>query len=166
MPNVCLILSGPPQAAYPNGGDEAYWMGQVAGALAAHLARRGIELCWGKPSQPDPEALWLVLGSQAAPAEEEGSKKGPVVLAGGQSQISAQAAQAVGEQLSRVYPQPELLVVEEAPNTLPEEFPGEGVLVRLLYRDNPQDEAWLARNTGPVGEALAQGIAQVVKGHA
>ena len=43
MPNIHLTLAGPPEAAYPNGGDEAYWMGQVAGALAAvqhHHVRR------------------------------------------------------------------------------------------------------------------------------
>ena len=32
---IHLILSGPQEAPYPNGGDEAYWMGQVAGALGA-----------------------------------------------------------------------------------------------------------------------------------
>ena len=25
MPNIHLTLAGPPEAAYPNGGDEAYW---------------------------------------------------------------------------------------------------------------------------------------------
>ena len=29
MPTIYLTLAGPQQAPYPNGGDEAYWMGQV-----------------------------------------------------------------------------------------------------------------------------------------
>ena len=32
------------------------------------------------------------------------------------------------------------------------------VAVYLLYRDNPQDEAWLARSAGAAGKALAQGL--------
>ena len=35
---------------------------------------------------------------------------------------------------------------------------GPGVAVYLLYRDNPQDEAWLARSAGAAGKALAQGL--------
>lgn len=54
MPNIHLTLAGPPEAAYPNGGDEAYWMGQVAGALAAGLNSRGIALCWGRPRRRGP----------------------------------------------------------------------------------------------------------------
>ena len=69
----------------------------------------------------------------------------------------------MGEHLGRVYPQPELLqVVEE--DALPELGEGSvpGVLVRMLYRDNPQDEAWLTRNTGAVALALARGLAEVL----
>ena len=39
-----------------------------------------------------------------------------------------------------------------------ESLPGPGVAVYLLYRDNPQDEAWLARSAGAAGKALAQGL--------
>ena len=78
MPTIYLTLAGPQQAPYPNGGDEAYWMGQVAGALVSHLNHRGIPLAWGRPEKP--EALWLALSSQAAPPEQEGQKKGPLVL--------------------------------------------------------------------------------------
>ena len=35
---IHLILSGPQEAPYPNGGDEAYWMGQVAGAITQVLS--------------------------------------------------------------------------------------------------------------------------------
>ena len=77
MPNIHLTLAGPPEAAYPNGGDEAYWMGQVAGALAAGLNSRGIGLCWGPPQKEG--AFWLALCSQAAPPEREGQLKGPAL---------------------------------------------------------------------------------------
>ena len=60
-----------------------------------------------------------------------------------------------------MYPQPELITLEEAPL---ESLPGPGVAVYLLYRDNPQDEAWLARSTGAAGQALARGLAQALKG--
>ena len=78
-------------------------------------------------------------------------------------QVRTLDKQRLGEHLGRVYPQPELLqVVEE--DALPElgEGPVPGVLVRLLYRDNPQDEAWLTRNTGAVALALARGLAEVL----
>ena len=42
--------------------------------------------------------------------------------------------------------------------------PRPGVALRLLYRDNPQDEAWIVRNTGPVGKALAQGLEEACRG--
>ena len=45
-----------------------------------------------------------------------------------------------------------------------EGLPGAGAALRLLYRDNPQDEAWLARSTGAAGQALARGLAQALKG--
>ena len=67
MPKIHLLLRGPAAAPYPNGGDEAYWMGQVAGALASHLGQEGIPLEWGPPQEED--ALCLTLSSQAAPPE-------------------------------------------------------------------------------------------------
>ena len=150
---IHLILSGPQEAPYPNGGDEAYWMGQVAGALVSHLNPRGIPLAWGRPEQPEP--LWLALSSQAAPPEQEGRQKGPALLWRPGDALGRRAAEAMAFQLAQVYPQPELITLEEAPL---ESLPGPGVAVYLLYRDNPQDEAWLARSAGAAGKALAQGL--------
>ena len=73
MPKIHLLLRGPAAAPYPNGGDEAYWMGQVAGALASHLGQEGIPLEWGPPQEED--ALCLTLSSQAAPPKLEGQKR-------------------------------------------------------------------------------------------
>ena len=166
MPTICLMLTGPAEALYPNGGDEAYWMGQVAGALAAHLAGEGITLSWGGGARSQPGELYLVLGSQVAPLELEGQKKGPVIFCQKGRAKSKQAGEALAHHLEKIYPQPEFLALKEEEN-IPEleDIPGPAVLVRLLYRDNPQDEAWLARNTGAAGKALAQGIIQAVKGN-
>ena len=163
MPNIHLTLAGPLDAPYPNGGDEAYWMGQVAGALASHLTQRGIALCWGKGEKMSHLDLRLVLGSQAAPREQEGRKKGPAVLSRAGEVLSGRAAEALAAQLGQVYPQPELLTLEKR-DFIPElaGYSGPSVAVRLLYRDNPQDEAWLSRNTGVVGKALAVGLSQAL----
>ena len=136
---IHLILSGPQEAPYPNGGDEAYWMGQVAGALAAHLQ----------------DGFTLALSSQASPPQREGRQKGPALLWRPGDALGRRAAEAIAFQLAQVYPQPELITLEEAPL---ESLPGPGVAVYLLYRDNPQDEAWLARSAGAAGKALAQGL--------
>lgn len=155
MPKIYLTLIGPQDAPYPNGGDEAYWMGQVTGALAAHLNQMGIPIAWGLPE--DPEALCLGLSSQAAPPEQEGRKKGPSLLYRRGDSLGKRVAEALAASLAQVYPQPELVAVEEGPEL--EGLPGVRVELQLLYRDNPQDEAWLVRNTGPVGKALALGLA-------
>lgn len=76
------------------------------------------------------------------------------------------AAAALAQQLRQVYPQPELVTLEEGPVPELEGLPGAGAALRLLYRDNPQDEAWLARNTGAAGKALAQGLSQAASPHA
>ena len=153
MPNIHLTLAGPPEAAYPNGGDEAYWMGQVAGALAAGLNSRGIALCWGPPQEEG--ALWLALCSQAAPPEREGQLKGPALCFRAGDFAGGRVAHSLAKVLEEAYPQPELIQAREEPS-LPE------LEVRLLYRDNPQDEAWLARSTGAAGQALARGLAQAL----
>ncbi len=163
MPTIHLTLAGPMNAPYPNGGDEAYWMGQVAGALASHLTQKGIALSWGQGEGRSPWDLCLVLGSQAAPPEQEGQRKGPVILSRAGEVLSGRTAEALAAQLGQVYPQPELLTLEKK-EFVPElaGVSGPGVAVRLLYRDNPQDEAWLARNAGAAGKALALGLSQAL----
>lgn len=163
MPTIHLTLAGPMNAPYPNGGDEAYWMGQVAGALASHLTQKGITLSWGQGEGRSSWDLCLVLGSQAAPPEQEGQRKGPVILSRAGEILSGRAAESLAAQLGQVYPQPELLTLEKK-DFVPEleGVSGPGVAVRLLYRDNPQDEAWLARNAGAAGKALALGLSQAL----
>lgn len=163
MPKIYLTLAGPPEATYPNGGDEAYWMGQVAGALASGLHSRGISLGWGPPEAPG--ALWLALCSQAAPPEREGQLKGPALCFRAGDFAGGRVAHSLAKALEEAYPQPELIQAREEPS-LPEleAAPCPGVAVRLLYRDNPQDEAWLARSTGAAGQALARGLAQALNG--
>ena len=161
MLNIHLTLTGPPEAAYPNGGDEAYWMGQVAGALAAGLNSRGIGLCWGPPQKEG--ALWLALCSQAAPPGRGGELVGPALCFRAGDFAGGRVAHSLAKALEEAYPQPELIQAREEPS-LPEleAAPCPGVAVRLLYRDNPQDEAWLARSTGAAGQALARGLAQAL----
>ena len=118
---IHLILSGPQEAPYPNGGDEAYWMGQVAGALAAHLHAGGLSLAWGLPQGAD--GFTLALSSQASPPQREGRQKGPALLWRPGDALGRRAAEAIAFQLAQVYPQPELITLEEAPL---ESLPGGG----------------------------------------
>ena len=104
---IHLILSGPQEAPYPNGGDEAYWMGQVAGALAAHLHAGGLSLAWGLPQGAD--GFTLALSSQASPPQREGRQKGPALLWRPGDALGRRAAEAMAFQLAQVYPQPELI---------------------------------------------------------
>ena len=160
MANIHLILAGPPQAPYPNGGDEAYWMGQVAGALASHLAQWGVPFSWGPPEGPG--GLCLALSSQASPPPLEGRRKGPNVLFPAADPAARRAALSLAGALRQAYPQPEFLTLEALASVAElKGLPGTGVAVRLLYRDNPQDEAWLTRNAGAAGKALAQGLARL-----
>ena len=108
---IHLILSGPQEAPYPNGGDEAYWMGQVAGALAAHLHAGGLSLAWGLPQGAD--GFTLALSSQASPPQREGRQKGPALLWRPGDALGRRAAEAMAFQLAQVYPQPELITLEE-----------------------------------------------------
>lgn len=143
---IHLILSGPQEASYPNGGDEAYWMGQVAGALAGPSPRQG-----GFPWRGGcPRGGWLHFGSflPGVAPQREGRQKGPALLWRPGDALGRRRREAIAFQLAQVYPQPELITLEEA---LLESLPGPGVAVYLLYRDNPQDEAWLARSAAPPG---------------
>lgn len=101
------------------------------------------------------DGFTLALSSQASPPQREGRQKGPALLWRPGDALGRRAAEALAFQLAQVYPQPELITLEEAPL---ESLPGPGVAMYLLYRDNPQDEAWLARSAGAAGKALAQGL--------
>ena len=78
---------------------------------------------------------------------------------------SQRMAACLADHLAQAYPQPEFLLLEGRPR-IPEleGAPCPGAALRLLYRDNPQDEAWIVRNTGPVGKALAQGLEEACRG--
>ena len=164
MAAVILTMPDPPGAPYPNGGDEAYWMGQVRGALASRLAHNGIALLFGFPEEPSPGDFHLALCSQQAPPGEEGARKGPRLLCRAGDGQGRRGAGILARRLGEAYPQPELVQVEEALQ-VPELGEGgpAGAAVRLLYRDNPQDEAWLTRNTGAAALALARGLAEVLE---
>ena len=82
MAAVILTMPGPPGAPYPNGGDEAYWMGQVRGALASRLAHNGIALLFGFPEEPSPGDFHLALCSQQAPPGKRAPGRGRACCAG------------------------------------------------------------------------------------
>ena len=84
MAAIIFTMPGAPDAPYLNGGDEAYWMGQIHGALASHLSHNGISLVYGTPGEGAPGDFQVALCSQQAPASRRAPGKAPAfVFAGG-----------------------------------------------------------------------------------
>lgn len=154
MPAICLKPSTRPDE-YPNGGNEAYWMGRIAGAMIPKLESWGVEAA----GQGDC-GLSLTLRSHAAPQEIEAKIKGAEVYYYAYSPAGKRAAEIFTQAIKSVYPEPAL--VESAPTPVPEELRdtrSPALLVKLGYHDNPQDEAWLVNNVEPIAAALARAAA-------
>ncbi len=148
---------------YPNGGDEAYWMGKIAAAMAAPLASRQISLA--ETGEEEGCGLTIQLRSHAAPQEIEAKIKGAEVFYYAYSPAGKRAADLVTAAIKAVYPQPEL--VESSPTAAPEELRTSKVpalLIKLGYHDNPQDEAWLVNSTEAIAASLAQAAADFLGG--
>lgn len=159
MKRVYLYPAGGENKEYPNGGNEKYWMELIAVSLERRLAVAVPE----SPLEDGPEgqALRLALCSQTAPPEQEGRFKGPHACYLESSREGKRAAEIIAESLRKIYPEPELVGI--APDEEVSRWEAEGapaVWVKLAYRDNPQDEAWLTNNLETIAQSLAQAAAE------
>ncbi|RKJ41833.1 hypothetical protein D7X94_02475 [Acutalibacter sp. 1XD8-33] len=146
--------------AYPNGGDESYWMRKIASAVETALSRLGV--CCVLEGDPPPDCgLCLYLCSHAAPAEMEAKIKGADVFYYKYSPAGRRAAEVFSACLKGLYPQPEL--VEASPTAAREDLANAkapALLLNLCYHDNPQDEAWLVSNVDVISAGLAKTAAE------
>lgn len=161
MPNISIRPSQRPDK-YPNGGDESYWMGQVAGELEKRLQAWGIHCLPDREDGTLPEncGLFLYLGSHAAPEEIEARIKGTEIHYYEYSPAGKRAAEIFARYIKSVYPQPDL--VEVSHTAAREELSAAqapALLIKLGYHDNPQDEAWLVNNIDTIADRLAAAAA-------
>lgn len=173
MAKLYLSLPSRPGEEYPNGGEERYWIGKVADGLEAALSDSGVKP-FRIPEDPEESrllraanreesCLYLTLCSQTAPTDSAGQRKGADVCYREQSAAEKAAAELFAARLKEIYPQPELAGTRPVSGTesqLDQEPPM--LLIKLAYRDNPQDEAWLVNSTMEIGEKLAQAAAEVL----
>ena len=148
--------------AYPNGGDEAYWMGQVAGA--AGLNSPGASAVLG--AAPEGGGLWLAPVLPGGAAGAGGAAEGPGPLLRRRTLPEAGWAAPWRKPWRRPIPQPELIQVRGGPS-LPQaggrprpRGGGAPAVPGQSPRTRPGWPAAPARQ----GQALAQGLAQALKG--
>ena len=170
-----LYLSLPSQSGeeYPNGGEEQYWIGKVADSLEAALSNSGVKpfripgsVKEGRvlrAANRGENCLYLMLCSQTAPPDSAGQRKGSDVYYREQCGVEKAAAELFAARLKEIYPQPELEGTRPVSETEEQEKDASPtLLIKLAYRDNPQDEAWLVNNTIEIGEKLAQAAAEAL----
>ncbi len=173
MAKLYLSLPSQPGEEYPNGGEEQYWIGKIADSLEAALSDSGVKP-FRIPASPEENrliqaanqgesCLYLTLCSQTAPPDTAGQRKGSDVCYREQSASEKAAAELFAARLKEIYPQPELAGTRPLSDTEPmgEQEPPM-LFIKLAYRDNPQDEAWLVNSTWEIGEKLAQAAAEVL----
>ncbi len=171
MPKLYLDPPVKPGAEYPNGGNEQYWINKIADAMKLLFPEYGVEITCSAPNMSEKTAirlanaencdLYLALRSRQAPAGSAGPVKGLDVCYYEYSAAGKQAAETFAGRLKEIYPEPGL--VGARPSTgLPElrETQAPALLIKLIYHDNPQDEAWLTNSTDQIAGQLVKAAAE------
>ncbi len=155
---------------YSGGGNEAYYMGQIADLMEPWLLASGVVTLRSDPetqelldvirqSNASGIDLHLALHSNAAGAGKEGTVKGVEVYYDPRSSWSKKAAGFFVDAMKEIYPDPSKV------KALPTETLAEVrrvnapvVLVEVGYHDNPEEAQWIRDNLERIAIALVQGV--------
>ncbi len=154
---------------YLGGGNDRYYMNQIADAMEPLLRTNGIRFTRSEPgmmlgqtireSNSGYYDLHLALRSNASPENLAGRLMGADVFYYSYGARGKHAAEMLAETYKKIYPDP-VLVKAVPTNRMPEvtKTNAPAVLVETAYHDNERDVMWLKRNIPAIAVNLVEGI--------
>ena len=169
MPRIFLSPSTQQYNEYVTGGNEEFYMNQIADRMEPLLRSNGIMFTRNTPdmtaassiaaSNAGNYALHLGLHSNASPPASYGQTRGSIVFYYPGSAQGAAAAGAIAGRIRQIYPLPELVQVR-ATTEIGEVAKVRAVaaFVEIAYHDNVEDANWITANLTPIAEAISAGV--------
>ncbi|WP_099205034.1 N-acetylmuramoyl-L-alanine amidase [Scatolibacter rhodanostii] len=174
MAKIYISLPRKRNRQYPNGGDESFWMSEMAQLIANDLANKGV-ICVISPEElkmpalirdanADTYDLHLALRSNEACLHYKGRRKGAQFFYYEHDTKGKEIAQSIAESYKKIYPEPNLVQVDSV-TALDElrKTKATAILAELIYHDNPQDEIWLTHHTDEIAKNLSRSIYSVLE---
>ena len=169
-PSVFLSPSTQEYNPYINGGNEEYYMNQIADAMEPLLDLAGIRYGRNDPERDAAYAveqsnaggygLHLPIHSNAAPPQYAGLFQGPIVLYYPTSRKGQRAAEIFRDNIKQIYPNPSLpKIVPTAELYELNHTTAPAAYVEVAYHDNPQDAQWIRENILTIADNLTQSVA-------
>lgn len=169
MPLIYLSPSLQPFNQYPSGGNEQYYMNQIADMMEPLLITNGIQFNRNQidtnlrtainESNMGDYDLHLAIHSNSSPASLASILKGTDVYYRPDSFQAKDAATIIADNYKNIYPNPSL--VKAVPTTTLAELnltKAPAVLIETAYHDNPSDEQWLKDNLYEIAQNLVESL--------
>jgi len=172
MPRIFLSPSTQEYNHYIIGGNEEYYMNLLTDALIPYLRASGIQFTRTNPDDSVPEIiersnaypydLHLALQTHETPDGFLAPHLGVEVhYFAPREERSEKAAYIIRQNLSQIYPIPELVhLVSDSPMLELRLTNSPAVMVELGYHDNVRDASWIVSNIGLIARNLAQSITE------
>lgn len=171
MPRIYLSPSLQEFNQYVNGGNEEYYMNQIADAMIPYLQASGIEYSRNTPSQTLPEVIaesnlgsygmHVALHSNAAPETMAGQLRGIDAYYRASNPSSARFAQIAAENFKAIYPIPARVNARASANlaeVLRTRAPA--VLLEIGYHDNLEDADWIKANINEIARTIVLSLTE------
>ena len=171
MPNLFLSPSTQEFNPYVGGGNEEYYMNQIADAMEPYLVSSGIRYTRNDPAKDAAAAIeasnrgnydfHLAIHSNAAPGNLAGQLRGIDIYYYPGSPGGQRFAGIAAENLRLIYPLPREVVVRTSTSI------GElrrtkapAAFLELGYHDNEQDARWIRENVGLIARNLVMSLTE------
>lgn len=169
MPSVFLSPSTQEWNPYVNGGNEEFYMNQIADRMEPYLRASGIEYRRNDPSRGAVGAIadsnagnfdvHLALHSNAAPESLAGKLRGIDIYYSPLSKSSETLATIIANNFKMIYPLPDKTSAKPT-TSLGEvtQTKAVAVLCEIGYHDNIQDAQWIKNNLTPIAINLVESL--------
>ncbi len=169
MPSVFLSPSTQEWNPYANGGNEEFYMNQIADRMEPYLRSSGISYRRNDPNRgaigaiADSNAgkydVHLALHSNAAPESLSGRLRGIDIYYSPNSRFSEILADIIANNFKMIYPIPDKSVARPT-TSLGEvtQTKAVAVLCEIGYHDNVQDAQWIKNNLNPIAVNLVMSL--------
>ena len=136
-----------PDASFPNGGSESIWLEKI---INSHDIKEKIAYINQESLTTYP--LCIVLKTAAS---DNGYKKGAHFISH-QSGVHEETAKVLAQHYKNIYPEPNLVSYLRIKAPLIKLTPY--ITVILGYRNNPQDEIWITKNTENISHTFSTAL--------
>lgn len=170
MPAVYLSPSTE-ENEYITGGNEEYYMNLIVDAMVPYLRANNIDFVRNDPGASLDEIiehsnerlknLYLALRSAYSPDQAEHPLQGINIYYYEFTPVGSQrVASYLAENLSDIYPYPDLVTIIPADTRELRDTNSPASLVELGYRGNAEDELWMKQNIDTIAKKLVLSITQ------